>query len=255
MTFENQILTDGIDENETEKENKSEEKERIEREKIEAQEKRFTERLRNFFIEIFENSADPEERFAEFVKRLQIFLIVSDDNFLNQVEIDEVKDSFKASCSLEDREVFIEQGLTTLEPLIEWERKNKPLFEAKMRKNFIETSGFIPLNESLSYGKYKKIVNIHVAPSETLSAGTQLSLLKDGLRKLQEVLKNDEEIEAVTASSWIVATEKGGKIMEKLGFTVVGEISPEMKEKHFRLEKRQVDEAFIKREDFLKQSF
>jgi hypothetical protein len=103
----------------------------------------------------------------------------------------------------------------------------------------------------LSYGKHgESSIHIHVAPSNTLSVGTKLSLLKDGFRNLQEVLKKDEKIREITASSWIVATESGRSILEKFGFTFVGEISPEMKEKFFKSEKRPVGEAFVTRESF-----
>jgi transcriptional/translational regulatory protein YebC/TACO1 len=201
--------------------------------------------------EIFDNAADPEGRFNEFSKKLQGFINIASEEGLSLEEINKAKDNFKSCCSLQNKEDFIQQGIAAIKPLLDWKTENKELFEAKMRKIFVENSGFIPLNESISYGKHKDSVHIHVAPSKTLDMLAKYALLKGGLRKLQDVLKNDEEIKEVTATSWIIATEAGKRIMEKLGFTVIGEISKEMREKHFPDENRSVFEAFISREDFL----
>lgn len=211
-----------------------------------------TKRLRIFLTQVFDNGAEASKRTDEFEKRLKSFLVVGDGGCLSQFEIDGIRNKFQSYCSLEDKEEFIKQGLDSLKPLIEWKKNNEAAFEAKMRENFVSASGFTRLNESLSYGKDKDDIHIHVAPSETLSVGQKLNLLKDGLRRLQEIVKNDEEIKLVSATSWIIATEKGQGIMEKLGFEVTGLISKELKERFFRSETRPVFGAYIKREDFLK---
>ena len=209
-------------------------------------------KLESFLVDIFEYSSNSDLRFNEFEKRLQGFWdTVNDDGGLKKEFIDTVNDNFRSCCLIGNKEEFIEKSFLALKPLVDWRKNNEALFEIKARKNFIENSGFIPLNEMLSYGRGKNNVHIHVAPSKTFSIGTKFFLLKDGLRKLQEVVKNDESILNVTASSWIVATKQGKGIMEKLGFTVEGEISEEDKEKFFDKEDRPVAEAFITREDFL----
>lgn len=239
MTFENQNLTSDGTQNKKLSVDKNKDKEVL-----------FEKKLRIFFVELFEDN-EPEKRLTKFKSSLFSFLIVDDRAGLEQAEIDKIKDEFRDCCLLENEEEFINRGMASLKSLLEWKKDNEQLFEVKLRENFVSASGFTPLNESLSYGKHKDEVYIHVAPSETLSAGAQFSLLKDGLRKLQEVLRNDNSINKVSATSWIIATEKGGEIMKKLGFTINGEIPAKLKEEHFRFEDRPVFGAFIKRNDFL----
>ncbi len=209
-------------------------------------------KFRIAFMQIFNSNAGADDRVSEFEKRLKSFLVVGDGDCLTQDEIDSIRNNFKNCSSVEDEEKFIKQGLDLLRPLMEWKKNNEAAFEAKMRENFVSSSGFTRLNESLSYGKDKDDIHIHVAPSETLSVGQKFNLLKDGLRRLQEIVTNDKEIKTVSATSWIIATEKGQGIMEKLGFTVNGEISKELRERFFRSDTRSIRSAYIKREDFLK---
>lgn len=213
----------------------------------------FEKKLITFFTEIFEYSSNQEERFNEFERKLKGFWdIANDEGGLNQEYANLIKDSFKTCCQLDNKEEFIKQGIVSLKPLIDWRKDNEVLFETRYRKNFIETTGFIPLNEMLSYGRHKNNIHIHVAPSKTLSIGTKISLLKDGFRNLQKIVEGDKTIQKITASSWIVATKQGRNIMENLGFTVEGEISDELREKFFKSEERPVANAFISRKDFLK---
>ena len=252
MKFENKILNEGMDKDIPKV---FRDRRKTDAEKLKEREENNERKLRDFFGEIFDNNEDPEKRFAEFTKNLQKFLIMTGANSLSQEDINQINIDIKSCCLLKDKEMFMDQGIVSLARLIDWQRENEGIFEENERKAFIENSGFIPLNEMLSYGKHgESSIHIHVAPSNTLSVGTKLSLLKDGFRNLQEVLKKDEKIKEITASSWIVATESGRSILEKFGFTVVGEISPEMKEKFFKSETRPVGEAFINREDFLKQN-
>jgi len=252
MNFENQNLNEGMDKNIPQA---SRERRKTDAEKFKEREENNEIKLRDFFGEIFDNNEDPEKRFAEFTKNLQKFLIITGENSLSQEDINQVNNDIKSCCLLKDKEIFKEQGLASLAPLIAWQKEHEGLFEARQREAFIENSGFVPLNEMLFYGKHgDSSIHIHVAPSETLSIGKKLSLLKEGFRNLQEVLRKDKEIKEITASSWIIGTESGRGILEKFGFTVVGEISPEMKEKFFKSEIRPVGEAFVNREDFLKQN-
>lgn len=207
--------------------------------------------VRNTLSRVFDFSGDSQERFNCFNDELQRFA----DNHKGLVDeevINQVSKDVKTFCGVEDKEDFIENCFLAIKPLMDWMEANKALIEAKRRKDFVENGNFIPLNESLSYGKTKDVIHIHVAPSETLSAGTQLVLLRDGLRNLRKIVENDETIKKITATSWIVATEQGKGIMEKLGFTVTGEISSEMREKFFKSDDRPVSEAIITRDEFLK---
>jgi hypothetical protein len=208
------------------------------------------EKIQKAFLEIFDNNTDPKIRYSEFLRRMQIFFVVGEKNRLLKEDINEIKVGLEKCCAISDREQFLEECLACVKPLIDWMRDDYASFEAMIRENQIAGSGFTPLNESVSYGKDKNLVHIHVSPSESFDPLKKLSILRDGFKKLAKILKEDESIKEVTASSWIIA--ENPRIMEMLGFTVLGEISPEFKEKHFKYETRSVFEAVMSREDFLK---
>lgn len=73
---------------------------------------------------------------------------------------------------------------------------------------------------------------------------------KEGLQKLAEIVKENESLQVIAATSWIVArkTER----LEELGFTDMGPITDEEREQHFKGDTRPINKAVISREDFLK---
>lgn len=233
MNFENQIPVRKT------AEEKAHEKKRQEGQKVEG-----------VLARIFDSSNNPEERLNYFEAELQKFS-ESCGGLINEVEINQVREGIKDLCNTGDREDFIKHGALALQPLMDWKEANKELVEAKQRADFVEQGNFIPLNESLSYGKTGDTVHIHVAPSETLSAGSKLVLLRNGLRELKKIVAEDETIKKITATSWIVVTEQGRGIMEKLGFTVTGEVPQKLRERFFKSEERPVSEALITRDEFL----
>ncbi len=168
---------------------------------------------------------------------------------LTQEQIDEIKSSLKVCSALEDKKEFIKQCADCLNPLLDWKKQDPYSFEAKLRENVAEVTGFIPLNETLTYGRDKDRIHIHVSPSETLGLSEKLALIKDGFHKLRDILLADESIKEVSATSWIVAANPG--ILEKLGFTIDGEISKGMKKRNFPNETRPVFKAHITREEFI----
>ena len=73
-------------------------------------------------------------------------------------------------------------------------------------------------------------------------------LVVEGLRDLADIVQKDENIQKITAESWIVG--KSSKIMEKLGFQISSEEGRKVTDKRELGE--EIKKAEISREDFLK---
>ena len=75
-------------------------------------------------------------------------------------------------------------------------------------------------------------------------------MTREGLEELAKTVKENQAVKRVEAISWIVADHP--KILEKLGFTVVGEIDEEMRRKYYADDNRPIGRATVSREDFLR---
>lgn len=206
-------------------------------------------KLGSLLAEIFDNNNQADDRFKIFSERLGVLLDISSNSWLQETEIDSMRNDLQACCELDNKEEFINRCFIVFKPLLDWYYNNPREFEAALRKNALKVNNFTPINEVLTYSRGEKTINIHVSTSETLSLGEKLAMMKDGFYKLAEILRNDDSIKAVSATSWIVAANPG--ILEKWGFEILGEISPVLKEEHFKTEERPVFEARVTRDNFL----
>lgn len=117
----------------------------------------------------------------------------------------------------------------------------------RLRRLFSRKEKFIPINELLSYRTEQGSVYIQVMPEKEID--NVLVEFTDGLRELAKIVSQNESIKKITANSWIVAEHPA--VMERFGFTVTGEIKEDLKQKHFRGEKRPVWGAYMSREEFI----
>ena len=219
----------------------------IKKEKVEKIKIPIEEQLVDFFAEVFNNN-DSEQRLEDLLWRVQKFLIVADDNRLDQNMIDEIKNGLKKISTINDKQDFIEQGLKVLSPLITWYNEDKKTFEAKLRENVVAARGFIPLNEMLTYGRDENYVHILVSPSETMNTSEKLFLVKDGFRKLADILKKDDSIKEIVAQSWIVAANPG--LLKNFGFDIIEEVEKNDENKHLP-DRRPIATAIASKESFL----
>jgi hypothetical protein len=203
-----------------------------------------TERAMAWFGQVFDSHKNGQERTEEILKRMAPFL---DSQFVAGKEIQKLLEQHSAT---EDKDAFIDGVASALKPIFEFREKNPEEFGKILREAFVEQGGFTKVNEILSYGEYKDLVHIHLASSDGMKIGEVKRKFLEGLGQLAEIIKNKEEIKKITATSWIVA--KNSKLLEKLGFTVEGELSEELKREHFTGDKRPISRASISREDFLK---
>ncbi|MDQ5969930.1 MAG: hypothetical protein QG593_447 [Patescibacteria group bacterium] len=128
--------------------------------------------------------------------------------------------------------------------------------EKLLRREFVESNGFLPLSDILSvhFDSNEESAFIHLAPARMLTLEQRLKSVTDGLHKLAMKITIDEDLSKlgqVNAISWYVT--KHPNHMQYLGFSVVGPISEEIKIKIFHDSdpSEKINAAHISRQDLL----
>lgn len=153
-------------------------------------------------------------------------------------------------ATMTDKKQFIECMTTALKPIITLKLTKTKLFEDIEAQAWIETAGFIPLNERISYGKHRDSVHLHLAPSYSVKENLP-ELFIDAMKKLAQIIESDESIKSVTGTSWVLATRTFGSMLESFGFQIQ-DVPEDIKAEHFSTENRPIKMMTINREDFLK---
>jgi hypothetical protein len=153
----------------------------------------------------------------------------------------------KCDCAAGQKE-FREAIFQALKPIADLRVEKPELFEQKEKEDVQNKETFVQVNELFSYEIDKDHIHIHVVPEDRVE--NVLSKFNEGLQKLTKVVEEHPEIKSVTATSWIVGEYP--KIIERFGFTLDGEIDKELREKHFKNEKRKVWMAHMNRDEFIK---
>lgn len=166
----------------------------------------------------------------------------------------------KESVNIKDREIFIRHLLKVLDPAIVFKITHSKIIDKKQRERTMDN----PKNQKLSEVLYINSENLnlgndmiffHLTHSRDLMTKEGIEFFKQeiekGLIKLAELIKPFPNIEKVMASSWILATARGRKRVEDLGFTFIGELGEDEMAEFAPEEHRKFAQAFMKREDFL----
>ncbi|MDO8558956.1 MAG: hypothetical protein Q7R84_01360 [bacterium] len=193
----------------------------------------------------FDDNKDGQKRVENILSKIEPFL-KSD-----LIDGDKVRQSLRGCSAIKEREEFIEKVLSSLEPISDLKKNNPEAFEEIERRVFVEgveVRGFKKINEILSYGVNEDFAHIHLAPAGQFGISV-LKMVRGGLEELAKIVKENKEIKRVEAISWIVADHP--KILERLGFTVVGEIDEEIRRKYHANDNGPISRATISREDFL----
>lgn len=195
---------------------------------------------KEYLTSVFRENDDGQKRIEPIIKRVAPFL--GSEVF----DGDKIRQAIEECASIGNEKKFVERVILALEPLITY-RKAHP-------KDFEEirwlAEGNKLLNDLLYYNKNGNGVKIHLSSAEGISAIKLRRSVLDGLEKLAQEIKDDEEITEVRATSWIVA--KNPRLLEKMGFEVEGEIDEELKTNHFSDETRPISTAVMSKEEFLK---
>ena len=189
----------------------------------------------------------------------RIELFIKDSGLLDQDIMKEIL-SMMDECVTSNREEFVEKLSLALKPIAEARNNNPRAAEIAQRKSFLRSSigkeQFIPIEDTddiLSYGLGYNLVHLHLAPMRTLSTSEQLNFVKrtvpEAFHKLAEVLKTNEDIKEVIASSYVVAAMPD--LFRKYGFDIVA-MDEDSRNRRWGDERRPVLKATIGREEFLR---
>lgn len=204
-------------------------------------------RARRQFANIFDKLNDPNERMTEILERVEPFFQYIDKTVFSEEKADEVRASLSACKDISDKEQFLDKVMEVLEPFLKIREIYPDKFEEAQARAMNQSGGFTEINRLLSYGKSGPVVHIH-APAG-MSVGNKITLYREGLRKLAEVVNNDPEIKEINATSFLVADHQS--LFRRAGFNIE-DVSDEFRREHFNGEEREIKMAKIDREEFLK---
>lgn len=124
-----------------------------------------------------------------------------------------------------DRDALIEKIIDVASSLFKAKAENFELAEQKERADFHKASGFIELDKEgiFSYGIGGDTLHIHLAPARTVNGEDLGRIFLDDLEKLATIIKNNENVKVVTATSPVLNKEikglgTGQFLLSSLGF-------------------------------------
>lgn len=195
----------------------------------------------------FDEHTDPKERTSAILKRIEPFFKYTDKKILPEKMIDEMKSALLACEDISDKQKYLDTVMGALKPILDMREARPNAFEEAQARAMNKEMGFTEINRLLSYGKSGSTVHIHAPAGETVR--NKITLYREGLRTLAEIIASDPEIKEVTATSSLVAEHP--KLFTRAGFEV-GEVPDEIRQQHFASEEREIKFAKIDREEFLK---
>jgi len=224
-------------------EKSKEEKASLDVNPLAEQESKIYKRARADLGVICEEFEDPRERLSEIMKKIEPFFQYIDKKILSNEKIEEIRNNLGSCSSVQDKEEFLNLAMKALKPAIDVRKAHADEFEEAQAKAMNEAGGFTEINRLLSYGKSGPIIHIHAPAGETV--GKKLTLYREGMRKLAEIISDDPEVQKITATSLLVAQHPG--LFAKAGFKIE-EVAEDFKNEHFAGEEREIKMATINRE-------
>jgi len=213
------------------------------------------EKARHEMEELFDmNQEEQKKRVDRFIFQLEIY---QENGLIFDKE--KIQKEVIKGINIKDKENFVSILMKALEPIIVAKITQAAIFKKiemkevkEWRENIINEDGNIRLSEVLYAGLSEKSAHIHLAAAHDFMTKEKIAdfdlEIKNGLKNLAKLIEPMKNIEEVTATSWIVA--KSPKRLEKLGFTIEGEISEEERDKHFKDDPKIIHKASIDRKKF-----
>lgn len=195
------------------------------------------------FCNKYDNS---EERTLGIMKKLNHFFQYIDKKILSGEKIEEIKSSIDACSLIQDKDEYLDAVMRILKPILDLKDKHANKIEDAQAKVMNREKGFTEINRLLSYGKHGSTVHIHAPPGETV--GNKLGLYREAMERLADIVRNDLDIQEITATSYLVA--KHPRLFTAIGFEI-GDVPEEFRRGHFADEERQIKKATISRKEFL----
>lgn len=149
------------------------------------------------------------------------------------------------ALKIPDENESIDKALKILAPVIFFKIDHPEEYQQIQRERIVNDERFIKINDLFAYGIGRSaegdFIHLHVFPAE--GRKDMVALMRDGMRKLAEIVENDQSIKKVIATSWIVASNPG--LLRRLGFEILGPISEEERDKYFKGETRPISKAVL----------
>lgn len=192
---------------------------------------------------IFETN-DPTTWQATLIERLQRY------DYITEADIARAEEILAGIEGVEEIDVFLEKAKNALKPLIDHVKEDPEGYQSEQQEHALSDEKKERVNELLSYHLDDSGgMHLHVIPNMFTSNSEKLRLLREGLREAAQIANNEDGINTIYATSWIVA--KNPELLKKLGFSINGEITEDDYDNLFQGENREVWSASISREDFI----
>ncbi len=183
-------------------------------------------------------------------RRENILMRLSNYSWLTDMDLIQAGKVLEGVEQIDDLDTFTETVLEAYAPVISRIEADPAGFQREQQDEALSDKNE-RLNDLLHYHLDEdKNMHLHVFPNMLTDRPEQLRLLREGLRLAAEQLKAVDEVGMVYATSWIVA--KNPALLEKLGFTIEGEIDEAERRSLFSGEDRPIARASISREDFIR---
>jgi hypothetical protein len=211
--------------------------------KLSPEQRRYT-RAREHIRSLYE-IRDPHRRSEELMKHLEpLFRHCLMDCAVSEQEIAAIREKILRCEDIRSAEQFADYVMLALQPIFGIAFS---VLEEIQTKVMNEQGGFTEINRLFSYGKSGSTIHIHASFGESVEK--KISLYRDGMRRLAQIVNGDPDIEEITATSWIVARHP--RMFEGWGFTIE-DVSASFRKQHFGRDTREVKRATIRRDEFLR---
>lgn len=190
--------------------------------------------------------------------KLRVGTYIDEVGVLDQDQKEEVLSAMD-NYATSEREEFIKRLNLALQPIVKAQKENPKAAEMAQRKSFlrsrVDKTPFIPIEDTdgiLAYGISWNTIHLHLAPMRTLSPAEKLDFVKNTLpnafKKLAAIVKLDDKIKSVSATSYVVAAMPD--LFQRYGFNIEA-LDEESRNNSWGAENRPVLKAKITRDGFL----
>jgi hypothetical protein len=216
-------------------------KEEVDRRRIETKKN-----IEKWIGGVFVEYQNPEERINAILERMDAFFKHLKKDLISEEQIKIMRENVESLVNIEEIDGFTKEVLKILDPIIKTWGEYAKEFEEAQARSMNETHKFVEINRLLSYGKSGSIIHIHAPHGSTVE--NKITLYREGLRKLAEIVNLDSEVKEINATSKLV--DDHPSLFERAGFNII-DIPEDLKREHFPDDDIKKS-ATISRDEFLR---
>lgn len=164
--------------------------------------------------DLFNRYQTSSERNKVITNKLESIL-----HLLSEEQKEYLFNSLEEVVDITDENEFVEKMFPVAKYYLGIKTEQLDQFETVDRQRLYEEHPtYKELNQLFAYELEGDEIRLHVPTNEATSIKDKLRLLNDGLRRLAEMARTNQNIKRVIGRSWIVG--KNPKLLERLGFEV-----------------------------------